>query len=131
MPKRGEGPPNPSDIQWKGARSPEEIANLNKTAADNLGLSGRGEANRNALLAGIDKGIIGITRTKAAAVVALASDVTLIHAHNMVDTIIKSMHPKDMISRLHAIEFRPETKITPRDAAIALAFNGLTAPEEY
>ena len=128
MPKKGEGP---KGIEWKGTRTPEDIANLNKTAADNLGLSGRGEANRNALLAGIDKGIIGITQTKAATVVALASGDTLIQAHNMIDTIIKSMHPKDMISMLHAIEFTPETKITPREVAIALAFSALTAPEEY
>ncbi len=126
MPKRGEGPKGPT---WKGSKSPEEVARLNEKGAEELGLPKRGEANRDALLSGIDKELIAITRGKAEAILAASTDMDRDEADTIFDTYIKNNHPTTMISVIHGAT-EEVRKVNPVGyAAMATAFLALT--EDY
>jgi hypothetical protein len=126
MPKRqGEGPKGPV---WKNPQSPEEIARRNEESAQNLGIDmeAKGIANRDLLLAGINKEIIAITRKKAEAILAATTKVDSAQAEKLLDSMIKNNHPKAMITVIHGTNEEIRSANPIGYAAMAFAFLALT-----
>ncbi len=114
-------------IGWKSNVDPSEIDQRNTEAARNLGIDpNRGERNRNTLLAGIDRSLIEITRRKSEIILGAIPAGDRVRAETMIDSILKTHHPKDLISILHAVDTSAPTTNAANHAAMALAFLALT-----
>jgi hypothetical protein len=125
MAEGGEGPKIPH-IEWKGSKSPEQVADLNKASPAGAEFLQRGESNRNALLAGIDRGLINITRVKCLAIISDTKKGDLAEADTRIDAVIRGTHPKEMISILHGVNEIIRVTDPVRYAAMAEAFLSLT-----
>jgi len=123
MPKKGgEGP---KGFKWHNSRPPEEIANQNAEIGAKRWLE-RAEKNRKKLLEGISANLIAVTREKAEKIISQIKAPHLTIAESMIDNIVRTQHPKEMISTLHSQPEEIEDAYAINTAAVAMAFLALT-----
>jgi hypothetical protein len=125
MPK-GEGPKGPT---WKGSKPPDEVARLNQEARRSrpeLNMAAKGEQNRKKLLEGIDPQLIKLGRDKADELLSLVGTDANIQSEKMIDDMVRSYHPKQMIAMLLGLDERSRQDDPIRYAAIAKALLALT-----
>lgn len=113
-------------IEWKGALRPDEVAQRNNEEAERRGIARRGERNKDALLAGIDKALIQLGRRNAERIVQETAKDDLIQSEKMMDDVIRSYHPKKMIAILVGLDERSRIGDPILYAAMAQSFLALT-----
>ena len=101
------------------------MAERNKRAAEEF-MAQRAEANCKKLLEGIDSELIAITRKKANKFLASVRRDERIQASKLIDNIVRTLHPNDMISLIHGFPENAVNLPAIPNAAIALAFLSLT-----
>lgn len=114
----GEGPRAPV---WKGSLSPDEVHKRNRETMEE-----RGERNRQKLLGGIDPELIPITRRKCEIILGMTDPVDRGQAETMIDEIVRSKHPKVLLSLIHGASEEVRKTSPVSYAAYALAFQALT-----
>lgn len=119
-----------SHLPWLSDLDPAEVERRNLETNRNRGIHrDGGELNRNALLAGIDPELIGIARKQAQNFLEKISEADRLQAERLVDSIVRTTHPEDMIALIQGIPERVDTMPAIPNASIALAF--LTLTEGY
>jgi len=113
-------------IKWQGDLNEEEVAQRNAESAKRLKLGDRGEQNRRNLLKDISPELIEVTRAKAEQIVAASVYADQVEALRLMDELIRTLHPAQMLTSIHAISLASKSTQHISDLAVALAFLALT-----